>query len=53
MKQEIYDETNGLYYTLHGDYYLPNLVLPEMEAVSIGKYGILRREYLKEHRPVI
>ena len=53
MKQEIYDEKNGLYYTLHGDYYLPNLVLPESTKVSLGKYGILRREYLKEHRPVI
>ena len=53
MKQEIYDEKNGLYYTLHGDYYLPNLVLPEPAKVSLGKYGILRREYLKEHRPVV
>ena len=53
MKQEIYDEKNGLYYTLHGDYYLPNLVLPESAKVSLGKYGILRREYLKEQRPVI
>ena len=52
MKKEIYDERNGLYYTLHGDYYLPNLVLPESAKVSLGKYGILRREYLKEHRPV-
>ena len=52
MEKEIYDESNGLYYTLHGDYYLPNLVLPESAKVSLGKYGILRREYLKEHRPV-
>ena len=53
MKHEIYDEKNGLYYTLHGDYYLPNLVLTETETVSFGKYGVLRREYLKEHRPII
>lgn len=52
MEKEIYDESNGLYYTLHGDYYLPNLVLPESAKVSLGKYGILRREYLKEYRPV-
>lgn len=52
MKKEIYDESNGLYYTLHGDYYLPNLVLPESAKVSLGRYGILRREYLKEHKTV-
>ena len=33
MKQEIYDEENGLYYTLHGDYYLPNLVLPKSAKI--------------------
>lgn len=53
MKNEIFDEKNGLHYTLHGDYYLPNLVLPESVKVSLEKYGILRREYLKEHRPII
>lgn len=51
MEKEIYDEKNGLYYTLHGDYYLPNLVLPESIKVSFGKYGHLRREYLKEYKP--
>ncbi len=36
-----------------GDYYLPNLVLEETEAKSIGKYGRLRKRYLKDHRPVL
>lgn len=50
MKKHIYDENNGLSYTLHGDYYLPDLVLPEEEPVTYGKYGMLRRTFLKEHK---
>ena len=45
----MYDEKNGLSYTLHGDYYLPDLILNEEEA-TYGKYGMLRKQYLKEHR---
>lgn len=50
MKKHIYDENNGLSYTLHGDYYLPDLVLPEEEPITYGKYGLLRRTFLREHR---
>ena len=50
MKKQIYDEKNGLSYTLHGDYYLPDLELPEDEEAHYGKYGMLRKTYLKEHR---
>lgn len=50
MKKHIYDEKNGLSYTLHGDYYLPGLVLNEEEP-TYGKYGMLRKQYLKEYRP--
>lgn len=49
MKKHIFDENNGLSYTLHGDYYLPDLGLPEEEAATYGKYGMLRRTFLKEH----
>ncbi len=49
METHIYDEKNGLSYTLHGDYYLPDLVLNEEEPIY-GKYGILRKQFLKEHR---
>ena len=41
MKKQIYDEKNGMSYTLHGDYYLPDLVLREEEPIY-GKYGMLR-----------
>lgn len=49
MKKQIYDEKNGMGYTLHGDYYLPDLVLREEEPIY-GKYGMLRKQFLKEHR---
>ena len=51
MEKHIYDEKNGLSYTLCGDYYLPDLVLNEEEP-TYGKYGMLRKQFLKEHRPI-
>ena len=36
-------------YTLHGDYYLPDLEINEEEP-RYGKYGIMRKQFLKEHR---
>lgn len=50
MKKHIYDESNGLSYTLHGEYYLPDLAVNEEEP-TYGKYGMLRKQFLKEHRP--
>ena len=49
MKKRIHDKTNGLNYTLQGDYYFPELIIKEEEA-TYGKYGILRKNYLKEHK---
>ena len=49
MKKQIYDEKNGLSYALHGDYYLPDLEINEEEP-TYGKYGIMRKQFLKEHR---
>ena len=49
MRKQIYDEKKGMSYTLHGDYYLPDLVLNEEEP-TYGKYGMLRKQFLKEHR---
>ena len=51
MEKHIYDEKNGLSYTLCGDYYLPDLVLNEEEP-TYGKYGMLRKQFLKERRPI-
>ena len=49
MEKHIYDEKSGLSYTLHGDYYLPDLALNEEEPIY-GKYGMLRKQFLKDHR---
>ena len=49
MKKQIYDEKNGLSYTLYGDYYFPDLEINEEEP-TYGKYGIMRKQFLKEHR---
>ena len=51
MEKHVYDEKNGLSYTLCGDCYLPDLVLNEEEP-TYGKYGMLRKQFLKEHRPI-
>lgn len=50
MDKHIYDEKNGLGYTLYGDYYLPELELAEDEEAHYGKYGMLRKTYLMEHK---
>ena len=46
---------DGLEYSLEyirsGDYFIPNLTLPE-ETRPIGKWGRMHREYLKEHKPI-
>lgn len=41
---------NGIRYILQGDYYLPDLTLPEQEYFYIGKYGRLRKAYLEKYR---
>ena len=53
MKKHIYDESNGLWYELIGDYYIPVLTLSSDEQRPIGKWGRLHRDYLKEHRPIL
>ena len=53
MKKHIYDENNGLWYELIGDYYIPVLSLSSEEQRPIGKWGRMHREHLKEHRPIL
>lgn len=52
LAKHITDSTNGLTYTLHGDYYLPDIGVPS-DSRPIGKYGCMRRAYLQEHRPIL
>ena len=53
MQKHIYDENNGLWYELTGDYYIPLLALPAKQQRPIGKWGRMRRNYLMEHRPLL
>lgn len=50
MEKYIYDESNGLWYELQGDYYIPCLKLPDEEQVEIGIWGQRHWEYIKRHR---
>ena len=49
LKETIKDERTGIEYHLEGDYYIPNLVLPNQEKVTLNKYGRIRLKYLKEN----
>jgi len=49
--QESFFEQLGGTYTQVGDYLLPDLIIGETEYTPIGKYGRMRKRYLKEHRP--
>ena len=48
LPANIHDARNGLNYTLHGDYYLPDIIVDPV--IPLGKYGRARLQYLKEHR---
>ena len=50
LKETIIDEKTGIEYHLEGDYYIPNLVLPKQEKVTLNKYGRMRLKYLKENK---
>lgn len=53
MEKVIYDEKNGLWYELQGDYYIPCLKLPEEEQQPIGVWGQLHLRYIKQNRKVL
>ena len=53
MEKVIFDEKNGLWYELQGDYYIPYLKLPEEEQQPIGVWGQRHLRYIKQHRKVL
>ena len=53
MEEYIYNSSNGLRSELHGDYYIPCLVLPDAEGRPVGIWGRKHLDYIKEHRPVL
>ena len=50
--KSLFEEMGGTY-RQEGDYLIPNFVLPDTSDYKIGKYGRMRRSYLKEHRPIL
>ena len=54
MEKYIYDESNGLWYELQGDYYIPCPTLPtEKEHKPIGLWGQRHKRYLQEHKRTV
>ena len=54
MEKHIYNEQTGISYTLHGDYYLPNLTLSDDEkGTEIGVYGQRHLRYIKQHKKAL
>ena len=52
MEKSLYEKLGGSYMKV-GDYLIPNLTIDESEQQPIGKYGRMRKHYLKEHRRVL
>lgn len=50
--KSIFEQMGGTY-RREGDYLIPNLVLSDTEDYQVGRYGLLRKTYLKDHRPVL
>ena len=50
LKERFVDEKTGIEYIRHGDYYIPNLVLPKQKKIHLNKYGRMRLNYLKEYK---
>ncbi len=53
MEKRIYNEQTGINYTLQGDYYFPDLALPEQEDKPIGLWGQRYLRYIKQHRKIL
>lgn len=53
MEKYIFDQNNGLWYELRGDYYIPCLVLDEANTQPIEMWGRKRLRYIKEYRPAL
>ena len=53
MDKYIYDENNGLWYELQGDYYIPSLTVSAKEEKAIGIWGQRHLKYIKEERKAL
>ncbi len=52
LKKHYTNEQTGIHYTLHGDFYLPDLK-PDEENITLGKWGMMHKSYLEKHKKVL
>ena len=52
LKKHYINEQTGISYTLHGDFYLPDLK-PTEENITLGKWGMMHKDYLEKHKKVL
>ena len=52
LKKHYTNEQTGISYTLHGDFYLPDIKVPE-ENITLGKWGMMHKRYLEKHKKVV
>ncbi len=53
MDKYIFDNNNGLWYELIGDYYIPCLTLPTEKEKPIGVYGQRHLRYIRQHKRLL
>ena len=53
MEKYIYDKSNGLWYELQGEYYIPCVALSGVESQPLGVWGRRHLHYMKEYRPLL
>ena len=52
LKKHYADEQTGISYTIHGDYYLPDII-PAEEGITIGRWGQMHRDFLRNNKKVV
>ena len=52
LKKHYINEQTGIHYTLHGDFYLPDLK-PAKESITLGKWGMMHKTYLEKHKKAL
>ena len=53
VRESLEEQTMNITYTMQGDYNLPNLLPPQEPEVHLGKYALMRRRFLQQHRRVM
>ena len=52
LKKHYTNEQTGIRYSLHGDFYLPDIKVPE-ENITLGKWGMMHKSYLERHKKAL